>query len=126
MSQPWSKRSHIVATHESIRYINKVRDTFRKLPSAFATNHVGKYTHEVLPIVREVNPLEFTFGAIELWTNQNRYYFEIVLGIQLASGFILSLQRFISQFELNPPEGEIAHLIEEMHILKIREINHIC
>ncbi|MFT6754055.1 MAG: DNA mismatch repair protein MutS, partial [Candidatus Azotimanducaceae bacterium] len=121
MAQPWSQKRHIQATHESIHFINKSRDTFSKLPSAFATNQVEKYTHDVLPIVREVNLLEFTFGAIEFWINQKRYYFDIVRGIQLTSGFILSLQRFISQFEGNLPKGEIAPLIEEMQTLLRRQ-----
>ena len=114
MQQPWSKNHLIKATQLSIAYITKEREIFKKLPSAFATNHVEKYTREVLPIIRQVGSLEFMLGALEFWMNQNRYYFDIVRGVQLTTGYIQSLERFLSLIETDDVEGEIAPLIKEM------------
>jgi DNA mismatch repair protein MutS len=114
MEQPWSQGESIHATHLSIHYISKERDTFRDLPSTFATNNVEKYTNEVLPIVRHVKSLDFALGALEFRANQNRYYFDIVRGVQLASGYIRSLNLFLSQLNTKTLEGELEPLIAEM------------
>lgn len=117
MQQPWSSVSRIRSTQQSLSFILAHQQAFSKLPSAYASNRVEHYSHEVLPIVANENLLEFAFGAFFLWVNHDRHYTDIVRGVQITCSLIRALRLFVNQVELSSPKGELAALIEEMQAL---------
>ena len=117
MELPSSNPERIRATQDAITFILANREAFTKLPSAYAASRTDHYAHEVMPIVIEENPVEFTVGAFALWANHSSHYLSIVRGVQLASRLIRSLRTFLLREELASAVGEIAPLIEEMRVL---------
>ncbi len=120
MEHPWSNADRIRATQESIGFILAQRQAFDKQPPAHATRRVARYSHEALPVVTHDNPLEFSLGALSLWANQGRYYFNIAYGVQITCGLIRALRRFVDQDALVSPVGELAPYFEEMRELLTR------
>ena len=117
MGLPSSNPERIRATQDAITFILVNREAFTKLPSAYAASRTDHYAHEVMPIVIEENPVEFTVGAFALWANHSSHYLSIVRGVQLASRLIRSLRTFLLRDELASAVGEITPLIEEMRVL---------
>lgn len=120
MQRPWSSASRIRDTQQSLRFILAQQQAFSKLPSAYASNRVDHYSHEILPIVTSKNPLEFGFGAFSLWFSHDRHYTNIVRGVQITCSLIRALRVFVAQSELASPVGELAALIKEMQTLLAR------
>ncbi len=117
MELPWSNAKRILATQKSISFVVANREAFTELPSAYAASRTDHYAHEVMPIVLDQNPVEFTLGAFSLWANHASHYLSIVRGVQLACRLIRSLRTFLLRKELAAATGEIAPLIEEMRTL---------
>ncbi|MEH6909514.1 MAG: hypothetical protein V7459_02930 [Oceanicoccus sp.] len=121
MERPWSNAANIRAIQESLSYIIAKREVFNIQPTAYVTNLVDRhYMHEVLPIVAGENLLEFGFGVVGMWINNDRHYFSIKRGVQVTYGMIQTLRRFVAQPELGSPIGELNELVEEMRGLLSR------
>lgn len=117
MQHPWSSGDQIRATQSAISYIIESRSIFDELPSAYTTDRVALYTHEVLPVVIQKSTLEFALGAFSLWANNNRYYLDILRGVRITCSLIETLRRFVSQTGLSSASGELAPIIEEISTL---------
>jgi DNA mismatch repair protein MutS len=125
MEHPWSNTTRIRATQDSIKFIQKHRETFSQLPAAYVTGRVDHYMNEILPIVVQENSLEFTLGAFSLWSHHDRHYTSIVLGVQVSCKLINALRQFTEPFtEAGVPDspiGELGPIFEELQLLLGRE-----
>ena len=117
MSAPWSNPNRIRETQDSLRFIQKHRSIFNKLPSAYATGRVGHYLQAILPIVTHHSSLEFAVNAFSLWANHDTHYRSIVRGVQITCRFIQGMREFMSQTELQSAGGELAQVFQEIQTL---------
>jgi DNA mismatch repair protein MutS len=122
MKRPWSSVARIRAAQESLAFILAERQAFGKLASVvYTASRVDRYTHEILPVVKHENLLEFTLGAFELWLSYSgRGFSKIVLGVQDTCRLIRLLRRFLAQAELASAAGELASVFDEMRELLAR------
>ena len=119
MERPWSDVRRIRATQDSLVFILKQRQAFTKLP-AYTARRVGYYSEDILPMVTQANPLEFTLGAISLRATHNRHYFRLALGVQTTCALIRALRVFLEQQPLSAAAGELAPLLSELRELLAR------
>lgn len=117
MAHPLSSPAAIVAVQDSLRFISANREAFRRLPRDFVMDKVDHYAREVLPSVRQTNPVAFAFGVFDIWANNTRHYSSIAQGVYMACGFVAGLRRFLEDEALEHAEGEIAPLLTEMRSL---------
>ncbi len=121
MERPSSNPACIGATQKALSYIIAHRPVFTSQPLAYSTNLADQhYMREILPIVTDENPIEFSFSVFAMWVNNDHHYFSIVRGVQLICEMIRVLRRFADQAELASPGGELSPLIEEMRTLLAR------
>ncbi|MBV1876585.1 MAG: hypothetical protein KUG79_02970 [Pseudomonadales bacterium] len=120
MQRPWATAARIHDTQAAIGFILDHRQAFSQLSSAFIIGRVALYTHDILPVITQQNSLEFGFSALGLWANHDRFYTDIVRGVEVTCTLVRSLRRFIGQVELNSAKGELAPLVEEMRALLAR------
>jgi len=116
MELPFSDAETIRFTQNSIAFIVRNRGVFTKLPY-YITRSVEQYQREFLMMVTQNGRLEFTIGALALKLNHDRYYQNIVRGVQLTCGLIRALRAYLEQEELSMSSGELTPICQEMNKL---------
>ena len=117
MMSPWSTPQNILATQEAIAYINRHREAFAALPSAYLASSVDRYLGAGMPIVRAKNAIEFGLDAFHLWANYDNYYAKIVQGLVLSQRLLLSMRALLEYPDAQRASGELAALFSEMRTL---------
>ena len=122
MHAPLADPARIRETQASIAFILEQADAFGALADlAYTATRVEHYEREILPLVRQTDPLGFVIGALSLWINHDRHYVNIIRGVRFTSALINALRRFIGQEALEGASGEVAPLLDEMRELLSHE-----
>ena len=114
MGRPWSSAKRIHHTQAAIDYIVQRRESFARIPTAYALDRTHAYLSEVMPVITHRNVIEFTFSAFSLRANHDRYYYKIITGVQITNRLIRKAKALIAQSSLAAPAGEIAEYIAEI------------
>lgn len=113
MENPYADRNDICGTQQSISYILKHREVFKRI-GFWITGRVERYQRDPLMFVIQQNRVSFFVGALTLKLFDGHHYFRILRGVQFTCLLVNSLREFLQQSESHPPEGELGLLIENI------------
>ncbi|MEX0965276.1 MAG: hypothetical protein WDZ52_14690 [Pseudohongiellaceae bacterium] len=113
MENPYADRESICRTQQSIAYILRHRETFRRI-GFWITGRVERYQRDPLMFVLQQNRAAFLVGATTLKLFDGHHYHRIFRGVQFTCLLINSLREFLRQTEAEPPAGELALLVEDI------------
>lgn len=116
MELPWCEPDRIRYTQESIAFICKHREVFKKLP-AYIVQSVENYQREVLLGATKENVIEFAIQSFNIYFNHDRHYRSLVRGVQYTCSVVRGLREFIGQEELDSAAGEIVPVLDELREL---------
>ncbi len=127
MELPFASSEAIKETQASLSFIIQNREAFNKLNAlAHTANRVERYAHEILPVLTQKNPVEFTMAAIALWANHDRHYTSIMLGVQFATRLVQAVRVFVAQTCFNVVDGEIGRIVSDIkHKLSNSELQRV-
>ncbi len=113
MQHPFADPKSITQTQQAIAYIPKHKDTFDKL-GLWVTGRVERYQRDPLMFVIPQDKVGFTTGAFLLRVFDGYHYIRILRGVQFTCLFVQKMREYIRRIELDPPEGELAFISEEI------------
>lgn len=118
MSRPSSNSAQIESTQVAVSFVIQNRQSFKFMPTAYATNIVLEhYLKAILPIIEGENKVDFSLGVFGFWTNRDSHYVNIVRGVRTSCELINTLRAFTSLPELADTVGELKLLVDEMRTL---------
>ncbi len=113
MEHPYADAENIRLTQQSISYIIRHREPFRRL-GFWITGRVERYQRDPLMFVLQQSRAAFMIGATTLKLFDGHHYHRIFRGVQFACLLVNSLREFIEHARAHPPAGELVRLVEEI------------
>lgn len=113
MENPFASAKNITQTQQAVAYIPKHRDIFEKL-GLWVTGRVERYQTDPLMFVIDRSTAGFVFGAFVLRVFDGYHYIRIMRGVQFACIFVQTMREFLHRLEIDPPEGELAFIADEI------------
>ena len=113
MENPFASAKNITQAQQAVAYIPKHREIFEKL-GLWVTGRVERYQTDPLMFVIERSTAGFISGALILRVFDGYHYIRILRGVQFACIFVQTMREFLRRLEVDPPEGELAIIADEI------------
>jgi len=113
MENPFADADSIRQTQQSLSTIQQHREAFRKL-GFWITGRVERYQRDPLMFVLQKNRIAFMLAATMLKLFDGHHYHRIFRGVQFTCLLVNSLREFLAHMELQPPQGELSFLVEDI------------